>query len=259
VDSHQALEIIKQHPDISLALIDFQMPGLNGAELTNTLRGQFPATEMGIIGITVSTDPFVPVMFLKAGANDVLRKPFIVEELVSRVNSCIDNLDNIKIIADQANHDYLTQLYNRRYLFNAGNTLFSNAKRDHIKLTVAILDIDFFKNINDTCGHEAGDAALIAVASELKRTLRSGDIVARIGGEEFCIVAVNVESPLVLVEHMRSRVESLSITGYGKPIRLTLSAGFTSKIGESFEAMLRTADAALYQAKESGRNCSIAA
>ena len=257
-DAASALPIIEAHPDISLTLIDYHMPGMNGAELANTLRGRFPATEMAIIGVTVSSDPFVPVKFLKAGASDVLRKPFIVEELVSRVNACLDNLENIKTIADQANHDYLTQLYNRRYLFNAGSTLHSNARRDHIKITVAVLDIDFFKKINDSLGHEAGDAALIAVAAELKRSLRSGDIVARIGGEEFCIVAVNVENPLILIEHMRNRVESLSITGsWGNPIRLTLSAGFTSTPGDSFESMVRQADKALYQAKAAGRNCSI--
>jgi len=254
-----AMSAIESHPDICLTLIDYHMPGPDGAELTNTLRGRFPATEMGIIGITISTDPFVPVKFLKAGASDVLRKPFIEEELVSRVNASLDNLDNIKTIADQANHDYLTQIYNRRYLFNAGNTLFSNAKREHIKLTVVVLDIDFFKKINDTFGHEAGDAALIAVALELKNTLRSGDIVARIGGEEFCVVAVNVENPLILVEHMRNRVESTSVSGWGKPIRVTLSAGFTSTLGESFEGMVRAADTALYQAKSAGRNCSVEA
>ena len=258
-DAASALEIIRTHPDISLTLIDFHMPGPDGADLTNTLRGRFPATAMAIIGITISNDPFVPVKFLKAGANDVLRKPFIVEELVSRVNACLDNLDNIKTIADQANHDYLTQIYNRRYLFNAGSTLFSNAKREHIKLTIVVLDIDFFKKINDTYGHEAGDAALISVARELKHTLRSGDIVARLGGEEFCVVAVNVENPLVLVEHMRSRVASTSVTGWGKPIRVTMSAGFTSTLGESFEAMVRAADTALYQAKSDGRNCSVEA
>lgn len=257
-DAAEAMPLITRHPDISLMLIDYQMPGQNGAELTNTLRGRFPATELGIIGITVSPDPFVPVQFLKAGANDVLRKPFIVEELVSRVNACLDNLDNIKTIADQANHDYLTQLYNRRYLFSTGNTLFSNAKREHIRLTVAVLDIDLFKKINDSRGHEAGDAALVAVASELSRTLRSGDIVARIGGEEFCVIAVNVENPLILIEHMRNRVESLSINGWGDPIRLTLSAGFTSTLEDSFESMVRQADKALYLAKSAGRNCSIA-
>jgi diguanylate cyclase (GGDEF)-like protein len=253
----EAMQVLNAHPDISLALVNEQLPDKQGCEVVNLLRSRFPSTDMVIIGTTDSQNPFDSGKLLKAGANDVLRKPFIVEELISRINACLDNLDNIRTIADQANHDYLTQIYNRRYLFIAGNTLYSNAAREHIKLTVAILDIDYFKRINDTYGHDAGDAALIAVANTLKNSLRSGDIVARFGGEEFCILAINVDQPQQLIEHIRTRVEALAIKGWGQPIQLTVSAGHTSTLGHAFEDMLHRADTALYKAKNSGRNCSM--
>lgn len=251
----EALELSGQHPDISLALIDLLPPDFKGIELTASLRARYPSTQMAVIGISASSDPFVAVRFIKAGGDDVLRKPYLTEELVSRVNARLDNLDNINTIMDQANRDYLTGLYNRRHLFNAGASLYENARREHIRLMVAILDIDHFKKINDTWGHEAGDTVLKVVAKELKTMLRKSDIVARIGGEEFCIVAVNAESPFDLMEKIRRRVEELQVDiGGGQTLSVTLSAGVSLDVSDSLEAMMRKADAALYAAKASGRN-----
>ncbi len=259
-DAFDALELAGQHQDISLALIDLLTPDCKGIELATNLRARFPATQLAIIGISSSTDPFVAVRFIKAGADDVLRKPYLTEELVSRVNARLDNLDNINTILDQANRDYLTGLHNRRHLFNAGAALYENARRDHIRLMVAILDIDHFKKINDTWGHEAGDVVLKAVSAELKSLLRKSDIVARMGGEEFCIIAVNVESPLDLLEKIRCRIENLIVpVSFTENISVTVSAGVSATLGNSLEAMMRQADTALYVAKSSGRNRTVLA
>lgn len=256
---NEAVEIVDLNPDISLTLIDLFTPDDKDIELTSSLRACCPATQMAIIGITQSTDPFVTVRFIKAGADDVMHKPFLTEELVSRVSARLDNLNNINTIVDQANRDYLTGLYNRRHLFNVGTALYESARRDHIRLMVAILDIDFFKKINDTMGHEAGDIVLKSVAAELKCLLRKSDIVARIGGEEFCIVAVNVDSPFDLLEKIRQRIASLQVVAVpGKTISVTISAGVTEELGESLESMMRQADAALYAAKSAGRNRTMA-
>lgn len=255
-DSHSALKMIEQHPETALCLIDFKIPDSDGTLLTHTLRTRYSAAQMALIGVTESTDPFIAVRFLKSGADDLVRKPFLPEELVSRVNHCLDNLDNIATIVDLANHDYLTRLYNRRYLFEAGNKLFRNAVRDHFHLMVAILDLDHFKQINDTWGHEAGDAVLKAVANELTSSLRSADMVTRIGGEEFCIIALNVDDPMQLTETIRKRIEALEIPFGDTSLRITASAGVTSQLADSLEATMRLADAALYQAKSEGRNCT---
>lgn len=254
----EALEIAGQCPNISLALIDQLSEDYKGIELTSTLRARYPTTQMSIIGISGSIDPFVAVRFIKAGADDVLRKPYLTEELVSRVNARLDNLDNINTIMDLANRDYLTGLYNRRHLFTAGTALYDNACRNHIRLTVAILDIDHFKKINDSWGHEAGDAVLKAVAAELKDMLRKSDIVARIGGEEFCILAVNVDSPFDLMEKIRQRIETFQVLiEPDKSLSVTVSAGISLSLGDSLESMMRQADVALYAAKEGGRNRTV--
>lgn len=260
-DMQEALELSGSHPDISLVLIDLLTPDHKGIELAASLRARYPATHLAIIGISASTDPFVSVRFIKAGADDVLRKPFLTEELVSRVNARLDHLDNINTIMDQANRDYLTGLYNRRHLFNAGNALYENARRQHIRLLVAILDVDHFKSINDTWGHETGDDVLKAVARELQGMLRKSDIVARIGGEEFCLVAVNVESPLEWLEKIRRRIEALKLPAGrgGQEISVTISAGATLALQESLEDMMREADQALYVAKTGGRNRTVLA
>ncbi len=256
-NGEDAMAMFVENPDIALVLIDFQIPDMDGTLLTNSLRSRFPSTALGIIGMTVSTDPFIAVRFLKAGADDLLRKPFLDEELVSRINTCLDSLDNIATIVEQANRDYLTQLYNRRYLFELGEKMFKNAERKHIRLTVAIIDIDHFKQINDTWGHQAGDAVLKVVSRELLQSLRGGDLLARIGGEEFCILAVNVDAPLRFIDLLRQRVEALEIDTGERTIRVTMSAGIAGHLGATLDATLHDADQALYVAKHGGRNRTV--
>ena len=147
-----ALLEIEKRGDISVVVTAYEMPEMDGVDLCMKLRSNFPSTKLAIIGITGSTNDFAGVRFFKAGADDIIHKPFLIEEFVSRINARLDYLDSLRTIQEQANRDYLTQLYNRRYLFEAGNALFSSAKRGHIQLVVAMLDIDFFKRINDNYG-----------------------------------------------------------------------------------------------------------
>ncbi|MEW6562901.1 MAG: diguanylate cyclase [Pseudomonadota bacterium] len=253
-DGKAALEMMSQ-PDIALVITDFKMPQMDGVALTARLRAQHPSSKLGVIGLTGSGDAFVGVRFLKAGANDIVRKPFQAEEFIGRVNNCLDHLDDIQTIQDQANRDYLTKLHNRRYFFEMAGPLFGSAKRGHIKLSAAMVDIDFFKRINDTYGHDVGDSAIVAVAGTLSGFFRNTDIVARMGGEEFCVLAVNAEAPQAVFERLRQRIEAIEIPlDSGEVLRLTVSIGVSSALGESLEAMLSAADQALYAAKQSGRN-----
>ena len=251
-----ALEALRCAPEICLVVVDNVLADGDGVAFCAELRGRHETGSFAILGISGAQDPFVAVRFLKAGADDILRKPFLVEEFASRVNGCLDRLDTVTQVRNQANRDYLTGLYNRRYLFEAGHGLFENARRDNLDLAVAVIDIDHFKRINDIYGHDVGDVALIAMAKVLAASFRTTDLVARLGGEEFCVLAVNPQAALVLMERLRSQAEAfeIPIPGSSELLRLTISIGLCTPLGSSLEAMIKSADEALYRAKLGGRN-----
>lgn len=250
-----ALHTIDRINDITVAITAYELPGMDGIELCMKIRTNFPSTKLAILGITNSSNDFSGVRFFKAGADDIIHKPFLVEELVSRVNTRLDYLDSLRIIQEQANRDYLTKLYNRRYLFEMGNAIFSNAKRSNIKIMIAMLDIDFFKRINDTYGHDVGDMAIVAVARAISKGFRTSDIVARMGGEEFCIIAINNAAPVETMDRIRQFIEKMPIPlNENESINLTISIGVTTTLFDTMDEMINHADQALYTAKQSGRN-----
>ena len=254
-NAQQALLKMEEHGDISVVVTAYEMPEMDGVELCMKLRANFSSSKLAIIGITTSSNDFSGVRFFKAGADDIIHKPFLIEELVSRVNARLDYMDSLRVIQEQANRDYLTKLYNRRYLYEMGNALFSSAKRNSIQIMIAMVDIDFFKRINDTYGHDIGDIAIVSVAEAISRSFRTSDIVARMGGEEFCIVAVNNDAPLETMNRLRLLIEGLAIPLDEKEsIHLTVSIGITTILLDTLDEMINRSDEALYKAKQGGRN-----
>ncbi len=250
-----ALQEMEKRGDIAVVVTAYEIPDLDGVELCMKLRTNFPSTKLAILGITNSANDFSGVRFFKAGADDIIHKPFLVEEFVSRINARLDYLDSLRIIQEQANRDYLTKLYNRRYMFEMGNALFSSAKRNNIQIMIAMIDIDFFKRINDTYGHDVGDMAIVAVSQSLLKSFRSTDIVARMGGEEFCIVAVNNNAPDETMNRVRQRIEAMTIPLNDKEaLNLTVSIGLTTTLCGTLDEMINKSDEALYKAKQNGRN-----
>lgn len=163
-------------------------------------------------------------------------------------------------IYESAVRDPLTRVHNRRYLDERLEGEFAFARRHGTALSVLILDIDHFKQVNDEKGHLAGDAVLRVVAASIHRILRAEDVVARYGGEEFCVVARGVDqnNALIIAERLRRTVEQLKIPCEGETIRVTISCGVaTFRPDHAYadvEGLLADADSALYRAKESGRN-----
>ena len=250
-----ALQAVEKYRDIAAVITTYNLSSMGGIDLCMKLRANFPGTKLAIMGITGEGNDFDGVRFFKSGADDIIRKPFLVEEFVSRINTRLDYLDSLRTIQDQANRDYLTKLYNRRYFMEAGNILFGNAKRGHVELMVAMVDIDLFKQVNDKYGHDIGDQTIVAVARTIAGEFRSSDIIARVGGEEFCIIAVNNKATTEKMERLRKQIVSLAIPiNDQEPLHVSVSIGVTSTLGESLEEMVRLADKALYKAKQSGRN-----
>jgi diguanylate cyclase (GGDEF)-like protein len=159
--------------------------------------------------------------------------------------------------------DYLTNLYNRRYFMQRGADEFKRANRNGPALALLMLDIDKFKKVNDTYGHEAGDIALRYVAEAMKSNLREIDVLGRMGGEEFAVLLPNtlLEDAALLAERVRQSVESLAFFVSGEVLidSLTISVGaavFTDEM-TGIDDLLRNADTALYRAKHNGRNCVV--
>lgn len=253
----EALDVLAKHPDIKLVVTDFSMPEMDGFTLTRKIRERYTKNELAIIGISSEGNNLLPAQFIKSGANDfIIKQSFLTEEFYTRITQNIENLEHIETLKDASIKDFLTGLYNRRYFFDVGQKLFAKAVRDKAMLGCAMVDIDYFKKVNDTYGHEAGDLAICHVTSILKNRMRETDIVARMGGEEFCILAVNMnlETAGKLFEELRRRIEESPVDIGGDYINVTVSIGVATTLTKRLDDMVNQADALLYNAKENGRN-----
>jgi len=252
----KALEMLELDPEINLVITDFDMPVMDGFELISHIRRKLGKDTVSIIGLSAREDDYLTAKFIKMGANDFLNKPFGIEEFYCRVSQNLELVSLIQQIKDASNTDYLTKLFNRRYFFDVGSRNFNRTKRESKPIAIAMLDIDHFKRINDTYGHDAGDEALIVMAALLRTSFRPTDVVARFGGEEFCVMMLDAgpEDAAGKLEQIRARVADTTIHHDGHSFDMTISIGLATEHDENLARMLKVADERLYQAKESGRN-----
>ncbi len=219
-----------------------------------------------ILAITEATNVSQRLELLRAGANDSIQKPILLEELSIRVKSMIQNkqlFDTVELQKQQleelAVKDPLTKLYNRHYLLHIIDDILRESFRHKFPVTLLVLDLDHFKQINDTWGHSSGDLVLQGIANLLLKTIRDSDKPIRYGGEEFLILLPHckLDDGCKKAEKLRAQIEALNPA----EIPVTVSIGvaqtsFGSHI--SFEQLFGSADKALYKAKAAGRNCVIA-
>jgi len=251
----EALDILEEKKDIKLVLTDFYMPVCDGFELTRKIRKKYTNEKLAIIGMSSQGNNTTAVRFIKYGANDFLNKPFKSDMLYCRINQNLQLIDQFEQIKSLSQIDYLTGLSNRRHLSETGNFLFENAKRSGIAPIVIMIDIDHFKSVNDTWGHDAGDVILRNLALIMKEELRQSDVISRFGGEEFCILLNNTdkEEAAERMDSLREKIES-TILDKNNQISITVSMGLCSELQKDFEQMLKVADNNLYKAKNTGRN-----
>ncbi len=255
-DGQEAFRMLKQHKGVRMLITDYNMPRMDGFKLTKLARGEYGPDELVIIGVSAMGNNVLSAQFIKNGANDFLTKPFISEEFYCRVNQNLDMLHYIQTIKKFSNRDFLTGLHNRRSLFETGEKLFAGRCRGDLSLVVAMLDIDHFKSVNDTCGHETGDMVLKAVSDYLRKRFRGTDIVCRFGGEEFCILAVNMEPGEMesVFESIRADIAAMRVASQARNVSVTVSIGVCAQPLPTLEEMIREADRMLYEAKERGRD-----
>jgi diguanylate cyclase (GGDEF)-like protein len=258
-DGAGALRILQQYPEIKIVIIDYNMPGMDGCQLCQKIRENHKPERLAVIGVSSETDLAIGARFIKSGANDfIVKQSFLVEEFYCRVNHCLETLSLIEKIKESAVRDFLTGLYNRRYFFEAGKEIFRCCHAKSSNLACAMIDIDFFKKVNDTYGHDVGDQVIVSVAEIINNSFKKDSIVARFGGEEFCILTPedSRSNTLEKFERLRQRVENSSVAQFqsDSPVYVTISIGICMVSGVSLEAMINTADEQLYIAKHAGRN-----
>ena len=253
-DGQRALELSTQEPLPDLILLDVQMPNMDGYEVLKRLQKSETTRGIPVIFVTGNDSVEDEEKGLLLGGVDYITKPVRPVIVKARVKTHLIIKAQKDELLYAALHDQMTGLYNRHYLNEAGQAKFSRAKRMKDDLSVMMIDVDHFKKVNDEHGHLIGDEVLKAVANVLKTDKRAEDFSARYGGEEFITILENCDAANAQkkANEFRKTIEALNVNG----VRITASFGVSqlnpSHIG--FEEVIKDADEALYEAKESGRN-----
>jgi diguanylate cyclase (GGDEF)-like protein len=249
---------------IDLVLLDVMMPRISGFEVCRRLKASDATTFTPVVLVTVRDDTQSKLEGFAAGADDYITKPFDIEELSARVRGLlrIKGLqDELRAanerLAEMSVTDGLTGLYNHRHLLELLAVEVNRAQRYHRPLAVIMLDVDHFKEVNDTHGHLFGDFVLRGLADIFRRAVRAGDVVGRYGGEEFAIVVTDTSGATLLAERIRQNVEKADFEFEGRRANVRISAGVCQAMSGAIDdgqELLRLADEALYCAKQAGRN-----
>nr|WP_314392824.1 diguanylate cyclase [uncultured Campylobacter sp.] len=253
----EAMNYFADNPDIKLVVSDYGMPVKDGLEVLKELREQKDKNELGVIMMTSANENVSGAVFLKNGANDFIAKPFLKEELICRVNNTIENMENINKIANFANKDFLTGLFNRRYFYDDMQEYLASLEENPMPYAVAVIDVDGLKNINDKYGQDSGDKILKLLAKKLIDDTKSSDIAARFGGGEFCVLLKNVsqEDAVKFFVGLRAAIAANPINIKNESVKISVSIGVTfGKSDYNVDEILELADEALYRAKQNGRN-----
>jgi len=259
ISGKEALEITEEEK-IDLILLDIMMPDMDGYEVCKKLKANEQTKDIPIMFITAKTDENSIEKAYDIGGIDYITKPFKPKELLARIKRELQLQELQTELKLLASTDPMTKLYNRRYFTQTSEHTLDLMKREKKNLSIIMLDIDKFKNVNDTYGHKVGDDVIIALANKLIENQRKSDICCRYGGEEFVILlpSTSIEGAYTLAQKTREDIEALTINiSSNKNLKFTVSLGVSQVNLENeinIESALKRADDALYEAKESGRN-----
>lgn len=261
-DGDEAVKAL-QEKDIDIAIIDWEMPSLNGIEVIEWLRSSPRTVYTHVIMITGSDADDRLITALNGGADDFISKPIKPPVLMARIRAGARIVAMRHEIMALASTDMLTGAVSRRAFFERAEQELSAARRNGRPVSILVADLDHFKKVNDTYGHKGGDAALKAFAAVCAEVLRPHDTLGRIGGEEFSILLpeTTLVEALSIGERLRAAVENHPIPVGNTVIRITTSLGVAEvdACAQSIEPALSAGDRALYRAKEKGRNQVMAA
>lgn len=257
-DGAEALEKLQPGHAFDVVVSDLRMPGVDGLTLVNTLQNSDKTAMLPVLILTSSEAREDQIQNLEAGASAYLQKPWDPDVLLAHVRRLAAQKRSHAKLQRASRTDPMTGLANRRHGTNRIDEEITRARRYGRGMTVALLDVDHFKNVNDTFGHATGDEVLKAVAERLRSISRETDVVIRWGGEEFLFVfpETNLEAGAAIVERFRAHMEAAPVEVEGsEPLPVTVSGGVAElEDDDSPDSLVDRADRALYAAKESGRN-----
>ena len=254
MDGKRGLELAVQDPVPDLILLDIKMPDMDGYEVLDALKNSSNTKEIAVIFLTASDSGGDEEKGLLLGAVDYMTKPVSPAIVKARIRTHLILKAQKDELLHMALHDSLTNLYNRHYLIEAGTKIFARALRHSENLSVIMADIDHFKSINDNYSHLMGDTILKKVADILNNSNREEDFTARFGGEEFVIVLEHCDTFFAKekAEELRKSIVNLNVDD----ISVTTSFGIAqlNSKHKRIEDLIKDADTALYEAKNTGRN-----
>jgi diguanylate cyclase (GGDEF)-like protein len=265
-DGLEAWQMLQKEDRPRFAILDWMMPNMDGIEICRAIREKKPAPYTYLLLLTSRDQKQDVVEGIESGADDYLIKPFDPQELRARIHAgerIIELEDRLiraqEALREQAAHDPLTGLLNRRACLESFSAELSRGCRAGNPLCVVMADIDHFKRINDTHGHPVGDEVLCEVARRMQSSLRRYDVIGRFGGEEFLFVLpeCSLEEGVKFAERICHVVRSEPVKAKNQSIDVSISLGVAVACQPTLadlELLLSSADAALYRAKEAGRN-----
>jgi two-component system cell cycle response regulator len=265
VDPNEAL-FHAAEGNYDLLIVSLDLENFDGLRLASQLRSLERTRNVPILAVASSDNNTRLVRALEIGVNDYLVRPVDKNEILARARTQIRKKryterlrDNVQLSIEMAITDALTGLYNRRYMESHVGTLVEQSAARGKPLAVVVLDIDYFKSVNDTHGHDAGDDVLREFALRIRKSIRGLDLACRYGGEEFVVVMPETDLAVatMVAERLRRRIagEPFAIQNGARAIEVTISIGIAA-LGpdDTAAAMIKRADQALYRAKRDGRN-----
>jgi diguanylate cyclase (GGDEF)-like protein len=265
-DGAEALTLLERDDAPSLIILDWMMPGMTGVEVCRRIRERDSEPYTYILLLTSKSQKEDLIEGMEAGADDYITKPFDQNELQVRLRAGTRLVDlqaqllkAREDLREQATHDSLTRLWNRSSILSELSRELARSERDGGPLGVVIVDLDHFKQVNDTYGHLAGDAVLREAARRMQTGIRQYDSIGRYGGEEFLILFPGSSEAecYAQADRLRKQLAGAEMSVNDTALHITASFGVTTALpGEPWteEALIRKADEALYLAKKSGRN-----
>jgi two-component system cell cycle response regulator len=265
-DGAEALDLLQREDAPALIILDWMMPGMTGVEVCRRIRERDSEPYTYILLLTSKSQKEDLIEGMDAGADDYITKPFDQNELQVRLRAgtrLVDLQSQLlsarEALRDQAERDSLTRLWNRSFILNELGRELARSERESRPLGVVIVDLDHFKNINDSHGHLAGDAVLREAARRMQNGIRQYDSIGRYGGEEFLILLPGCSETdcFSQADRLRKQLAQTEMSVNDTSLRVTASFGVTAAMpGEccTQETLIRKADEALYVAKRSGRN-----